>query len=216
MHDGNGQGTVGAGAQDEAEIGLGHGGGLVDVDDDHPGAAFPAGAHGVGHDIDLGMDRIGAPDDDAIALGHLLGIDAAQHAGAGDIAGPGGAGAAGVILAGITLGGAQAINAVALHLAQGAGVEIGPDCFGAVLGLDLGEAGGDFVERVIPGDRRELTAAFGAGAAQRLGQSIGVVHPLGIAGDLFADDAGGIGVILSAAYPANGAIIENVDVERAG
>ena len=152
MHDRDGQRAIGAGAQHEAHIGLGHGGGFVDVDDDDLGPALLLGAHGVGHDIDLGMHGIGAPDDDAVALGHLLGIDAAQHAGAGDVAGPGGAGADGVILAGIALGGAQAVDAVAMHMAHGAGIVVGPDGLGAVLGFDLGEAGGDFVEGFVPGD----------------------------------------------------------------
>ncbi|MNY69786.1 hypothetical protein D3C86_2077820 [compost metagenome] len=43
-----------------------------------------------------------------------------------------------------------------------------------------------------------------------------MVHPLGIAGDFFADDAGGIGIILGAADPADGGIVDDVHIQRAG
>ena len=216
MHGGDGQRPVGARPQDEAHIGLFHGGRAVNVDDHDPGPALLAGAHGVGHHVDLGMHRIGAPDDHAVALGHLLWIDAAEQAGAGDIARPGSADADGLVLPRIALGGAQAPQPVALHMAHGACIEIGPDGFWTVLGLDMGEAGGDLVQRLVPGNGGELAAALGAAAAQRAGQPLGMVHALGIAGDLFADDAGRIGVILGAAHPADGMGINDVHVQGAG
>jgi hypothetical protein len=86
----------------------------------------------VSHDIDLGVHGIGAPDDNAVAFGHLLGIDAAEHAGPRDVARPGSAGADSVVLARIALGGAQAIDAVAVHVAHGAGIVIGSQITPAV------------------------------------------------------------------------------------
>ncbi len=216
VHDGHGQGAVGAGAQDQAHIGLRHGGGFVDVDDNDLGAPFLAGAHGMGHHIDLGVHRIGAPDDDAVALAHFLRADARKIAGAGDVAGPGGADADGFVLAGIALGSAQAVDAVALHVPHGAGIEIGPDGFGPVLGLDSGKARGNLGHGLVPRDALELTGALRPGALQRVLEAIGVVDALGVAGDFLADDPGRVGVILGATHAANGAIVHEINIEGAG
>ena len=156
VHDGDGQCAIGAGAEHQRHIGLLHGAVAVDIDGDDLGAALLAGADGVGHDVDLGGDGIGAPDDDAIALGHLLGIGAGEPAGAGDEAGPGGAGADGVVLQRIAARQAQPLDAVAMHMAHGAGVEIGPDRLRPVLGLDGEEFCDDLVEGLIPTDRLEF------------------------------------------------------------
>ena len=43
-----------------------------------------------------------------------------------------------------------------------------------------------------------------------------MVDALGIAGDLLADDAGGVAVVLGAAHAADGALIQQLDLERAG
>ena len=48
------------------------------------GAALLAGAHGVGHHVDLRGDRVRAPDDDAIALGHFARIGSGHAARAGE------------------------------------------------------------------------------------------------------------------------------------
>src|SRR5712675_910773 len=43
-----------------------------------------------------------------------------------------------------------------------------------------------------------------------------MVNALGIAGDLGADDAGGVGLLLGTANPADALAIDHLDVERAG
>ena len=80
VHDGAGERTVGAGPQDQLDVGLLHRRRIVDVDDDDLGAALLAGADRVGHHVDLRGDGVGAPDDDAVGLRHLarIGADAAR------------------------------------------------------------------------------------------------------------------------------------------
>ena len=149
----------------------------------------------VRHHIDLGVDRIGAPDHDQIGLRHLARIGPGEPPGAGDEAGPGRIDADGREEAGIFLGVAQAVDAVAHHQAHRAGVEIGPHRFRAVLALGFQEFFGDEIERVVPGDRLERARAFRARAAQRLRQPVGMMDALGVARDLRADDAGRVGVV---------------------
>ena len=62
MHDRAGERAVGAGPDQHRQIGLLHRAVHVDVDGDDLGAALLAGAHRMRHHIDLGGDRIGAPD----------------------------------------------------------------------------------------------------------------------------------------------------------
>ena len=122
MHHRAGERAVGAGPDQHRQIGLLHGGVHVDVDDDDLGAALLAGAGRVRHHVDLGVDRIGAPDHHQIGFRHLARIGAGELAGAGDEAGPGRIDADGGEEAGIFLGMAQAVDAVAHHVAHGAGV----------------------------------------------------------------------------------------------
>ncbi len=65
--------------------------------------ALLAGAHGVGHHIDLGRDGIGAPDHHAIGLRHLTRVGPAQCPCPGQKTGPGHVGAEGVVLPRIAL-----------------------------------------------------------------------------------------------------------------
>src|SRR5690606_24524749 len=53
-------------------------------------------------------------------------------------------------------------------------------------------------------------------AQQRIFQPVGMMGALGIARHLGADDASGIAVVLCAAHAANGALVQQLDVERAG
>ena len=75
---------------------------------------------------------------------------------------------------------------------------------------------GDEIEGVVPRDRREFAATFGANAAQRMLQAVGVMNALGVARDLGANNAGRVGVVLRAADPADGVFVENLDFKRAG
>ena len=98
----------------------------------------------------------------------------------------------------------KAVDAVAHHQAHRAGVVIGPDRLRAELALGRVEAIGDLVQRLVPRNPRELPGAFRAGAAQRMHQPIRMMDALGVARDLGADHAGGIGLQLGAAHPADG------------
>ena len=71
------------------EIGLLHRAVHVDVDGDDLGAALLAGARRVGHHVDLGVHRVGAPDHDQVGLRHLARIGPGDPAGAGGKAGVG-------------------------------------------------------------------------------------------------------------------------------
>ena len=110
----------------------------------------------------------------------------------------------------------KAVDAVAHHEAHGAGVVIRPDRLGAEFALRRIEPRGDLVQRFVPRNPRELTGALRAGAAHRMHQPVGMMNALGIARDLGADDAGGIGLQLGAAHPADRGTIDHLDIERAG
>ena len=68
MHDGAGERAIGAGPDQQLDIGLLHGAGIVDIDAGDLGAAILPGHRRMGHHIDLRVDRIAAPDDDQIGL----------------------------------------------------------------------------------------------------------------------------------------------------
>ena len=175
-----------------------------------------ARAHRVGHHIDLGVDRIGAPDHHQIGFRHFARIDAGDLAGAGGKAGIGRIDADGGMEAGIFLDVAQAVDAVAHHQAHGAGIVIGPHAFGAVALLGLQKLFGDQIERVVPGNWPELACPLIADALQRMQQALGVMLALGIARDLGADHAGGVVVVLGAVHAPDGALIDQLDFKRAG
>ena len=111
VHDRAGERAVRAGLQPQREVGLAHRLGVVDVDDDDLRAALLARARRVGHHVDLGRDRVGAPDDDDVGLRHFARIGAGHAAGPGEIARPGDADADRAEEARITLGVGQALDA---------------------------------------------------------------------------------------------------------
>ena len=215
VHDGAGQRPVGARPHAQRQVGLLHGAVVVDVDGHDLGAALLARAGGVRHHVDLRVDGVGAPDHHHVGLRHLARVGAGQPAGAGDVAGPRQRGADGGVHARVALGVAQPVDAVAHHQAHGAGVVVGPHGLGAVAPLG-GEHGlGGEVEGVVPGDALELARALGPLAPQRVHEPVGMVHALGVARDLGADDAGRVAVVLGAVHPADPAVGQQLDVERA-
>ena len=216
MHDGDRQRAVGAGTHGEMDVGLLGRAGAVGIDHDQPGAAL-LGAHGVGHDVDLGVDRIAAPDHDQIGmLVDLAHVGAALGADAGDPAGVGERDADGREIARVFHRVAQPVDAVPLHQPHRAGIVVGPYRLAAVLARLGQELLGHDVERVGPGDLGELPGALGADAAQRFHQPVGMVDALGVAGDLLADHARGVVVAHRAAHPADLLAVQPLDVERAG
>ena len=203
VHHRAGKRAIGAGPQAQGHVGLLHGAVLVDVDRHDLGAALLAGPGGVRHHVDLGVDRVGAPDHHQVGLRHLARIGTRELASAGDIAGPRQRGAYGGVHVGVALGIAQPVDAIAHHQAHGAGVVVGPHRLGPVLTLGGEERLGGDVERVAPGDAFELARAFGALAAQGVHQPVGVMDALGVARDLGADDARRVAVVLGAVHAAD-------------
>jgi len=150
MHHRTGQRGVGARLHQHGEIRLLHGAVHINVDRRDLGAAFLARAGGVGHDVDLGVHRIGAPDHHQIGFRHFARI------GSGDAPRPGGKTAKrridadGGMETGIFFDVAQPVDAVAHHQTHGAGVIVWPHALRAVLLLGFEEIFGDEIERVIP------------------------------------------------------------------
>jgi hypothetical protein len=77
-----------------------------------------------------------------------------------------------------------------------------------VLSLDRIEPHDDLIEGRIPRDPLERLRPLGANALERIQQPVGMMHALGIARDLGADDAGRIGMVLGPAHPADAAIAQ--------
>ena len=88
MHHRAGERPVGAGADQHLDVRLPHGAGVVDVDTGDLRPPVLAGHHGVGHHVDLRVDRVAAPDDDEVGLLHLARVDAGDRAGARHVARP--------------------------------------------------------------------------------------------------------------------------------
>ncbi len=218
MHDAAGEGAVGAGARHEMNVSLLGRAGAIRIHHHQLRTALALGLRDVVHDVDLGVDRIGAPHDDEIALGHLPRIDPALGAGAGDPAGVHQRDAECGVLARIALHVTQPFDAVALHEPHGAGVEVGPYGLTAVALLRLQEFLGHLVERVVPGKRLEGgdADALGAASAQRLAQPVRVVHAFCVARHLRADHTRGVVIVLCAVDPADGVRVDTLHLQRAG
>ena len=216
VHDRAGERAVGAGTHDQAHISLLHRRVLVDVDDDDPGAALLARPDRVGHDVDLGDHGIGAPDHHAVGSRHLARVGAAQRAGTHHPAGPREIGANRAEEARIFPGVAQPFDAVALHQTHRSGIEIGPHGLGTVACLGGLELLGHQVERGLPACLLPDAFPLGAGPHQRLQEPVGMVDAFGVAGDLGADDAGRVAIVPGAMNAADTAVVEDLDVERAG
>ena len=213
MHQRAGERHVGTRPQDIGVVGGLHAGRAIDVDDNELGAVF-AGTGDMGHDIDLGRHRVTAPTDDQIGLGHFTGIRPHNLTDSGAPTGVGGKGADISDLARVAQIMAEAVDAVALYPAHGAGEIIRPNGGGIIFLAAFTERLGDPVEGFRPVDGREFAAPFGAGSQQRLRQPVRVVDALAVAGGFGAHHAGGVAVVLGAAHTADRAVVEDFDFER--
>ena len=216
MHDRAGQSAVRSGPKAERHVGLPHGSVLINVYGDDLGAALFPGAHRMRHDVDLGADGVGAPDDDAIGLRHLARIRSRQLAGPGNEACPRHVGADRRIEPGVFLRMAQAVDAVAHDEPHRAGVVIRPHGFRAMRALGGDQRLRGAIQRLVPGNLAELLGSLGPCTQKRLSQSLRMMDPLGISRDLRADDAGGVAVVGGAMNPPDGLPVDQFDVERAG
>src|SRR5262249_40637180 len=173
-------------------------------------------ANGVRHHVDLRVDGIGAPDHDEVRLRHLARVGPRQPAGAGDVPGPSQRRANGGVHPRVALGVAQPVDAVAHHEAHGAGVVIRPYRLWTVAPLGRQHGLGGQIEGVVPGNALKFTRTLGPLAPERMHEPVGMVHALGIAGDLGANDARSVAVVLRAVHPSNLAVGQQLDVEGAG
>src|SRR5450432_514827 len=92
---------------------------------------------------------------------------------------------------------------------------IGPDALRPELTLVPEKVVGDDIERVIPGDWRELSRTFGADAAQRLGQPVLMMDSLRVARHFCADYSRRIGLVRGAMDPTDARSIDHFDIECA-
>ena len=150
MHDGTRQSTVSPGADQDRNVRLRHGAVLVDINGDDLRAAFFARARGMGHHVDLRVDRVAAPYDDEIGLGHLTRVRPHELACASDKACLCQWGADGVVDTAIIFCMAQTVDTVTHDQPHGAGKIIWPDSLAAISLFCVQEFLGSNVEGVIP------------------------------------------------------------------
>ena len=137
---------------------------LAEIEEVPVGPSFLAGADRMRHHVDLSVHGISAPDHDEVGDAHLARIDAGNLAGADRKPDPGDVGANGGVEAGIFLYMRKAVDAVAHHEPHGAGIIVGPDRLSAEFAFGRVEAITYFVQRLVPGNPRELSGALCAGA----------------------------------------------------
>ena len=167
----------------------------------------------VGHHVDLGAGRVGPPDDHEIGLRHLPRIGAGKATGPGDEAVPGKGGANGGVLARVAHRVAEPVDPVALYQPHRARVVVGPDGLRAVPVGRPPKGARHLVEGFVPPDRGERATR---GTAERTGQTVRVMGPLGVARHLAADHPGGVVVRRRAAHPADPPRVEALDLQSAG
>ena len=216
MHHRAGERAVGARTHAYEKIRLPGGGVAVGIHHDDARATLPARRQGMGHDIDLRGGGVGSPEHHHVGLGHLPWIDPSQPASAGDEAVRGDCAANGGVLAGIALGVAQPVDAVALQQSHGACVVVGPYGPGSQALLGLEEAFGDEIQGFLPADALEMSATFAANAPHGMEEPLRVMNAFRVARHLGADDAHRVRVFLGAAHLADGVVVVYFDFEGAG
>ena len=216
MHHAASESAVGAGTQDDLDIRLLHRIIVVNIDDRDLRAPLFSCAGRVSHHIDLRVDGVGAPDHDEIRLRHLARIDARDPAGAGGESGPCNRRADRPEEPRIFFLGREAIDTVTHHQPHRAGIIIRPHRLRAEVALGSVKTRRDLVQRLVPCNANILPGAFRPAAAHRKHKPVGMVDTLGVARDLRADDAGGVGLLFRASDATDGCVVNHLDVERAG
>ena len=215
VHHRAGQRGVGPGPERQVDVGALGRSGAVGIDHDQRGAP-PLRARHVGHHVHLGVHGIPAPDDDQVGvLADLAEIGAALGPRARDPAGVRQGHADRRVPVRVAHRVAEAVDPVPLHEPHGAGVVVGPHGLGPVAGRLPRERRRHRVERLVPGDPRELPGSLGADAPQRMEEPVGMVDALGVAADLLADHAGRVGVARGAADPTDRPRVLALHLERA-
>src|SRR5262249_981788 len=190
VHDTESEGGVGAQLDPEMPVRALRGTAAARLDDHELRAAI-ARALDERPDVDVGGEQIGAPRDDEIGLGHRLGISAA-HAPARRVP----SGFRGGITDGARLEacGAEGVkesqeqSPVELPLMRA--VRIPEETEGAVAAQAALPSRDDLIQGLAPADRLEAPLALGAHAPEGREHALGRVHPLVLAIDLGAGEAG--------------------------
>ena len=174
INDAHDERAIGAGLGADVPVGSFRGAGLEAVDDDDLRAALL----GFEHErpvMQVGRDGVTGPDHNELRVDEAFGIDPARRANGQQPSGRRARGAEGLFVD----RGAEAIEervarVDALHEAHVAQIAVGHDGLRAMLGDDLAPFQADFGDGFVPSDTFELAGAFGARAAQRIEQAIGV------------------------------------------
>ena len=195
---------VGAGVDGDVPVRGARGARGVRVDDDEL-RAVAARFFNEGPEVDVVAVNVGRPGEDQLRVRESFGVGAELAAVDGD------QGLATCLRAdgAVELRGAETVEEAAIHgtvaeLADGAGVGIRQDRFGAVLAGDGGEAGRDGVEGFVPGNALErlgFTAVWQRGfghagaAAHRVEQAVRRVNTVEVLRHFAAEEAARDGVI---------------------
>ena len=135
----------------------------------HEGRAAPLGLHGVAHHVDLGIDRIAAPDHDQVGvLADLPQVHAALGPDARRPAGVGQGHADRREVARVAHGVGEPVDAIPLDQAHGARVVVRPHRLEPEPGGLAREGLRDQVERVVPRDPLEAARALRPHPPQRV------------------------------------------------
>ena len=208
------EGVVGPRQDGKVKIGLLGRRAQVRVDHHQLGPLAPS-LGDPGHDVDLGVDRVHAPNHDEIAVGHVARVGPEPSSDARLQPGLHDAGADGLAHPGVAHAPNQPLDAVALHQPHRPRVVIRPHRLWTVGPGRVREPLRDEVEGFIPRCAPEMAFTLGAGSHQRVEQSIRVVDPFLVAPDLRADHAVGVRHLLCPAQPDQATVVD-LDVEGAG
>ena len=206
VHQGQGQGGIGAGTQGNVLVAFVGGFGATRVYADQAGA-IALGHLGQAPEMQVAGNRIAAPNEDELGLGKKLHLhtDLAPQ-GLGQALGTG-SGANRTV----QQRRANAIekargDALALHQAHGACVAVGQDGFGCTL-RDSGQPAGNVVQRGIPTHPLKLARAFGAHAFEWVQHALRVVAALGITRYFSTQGPVGVAVVWVALHLDSHAIL---------
>ncbi len=180
------QRRIGAGAHGQMPVALLGRQRAVRIDRHQRGAA-PLGLLGARPEMQVGGDRIAAPDQDQPGVLHVLDVHAEARAIRVAQRRRAGRGADGAVQQRRTQLVEEARgHAFTLHQAHGAGIAVRQDGLRAAR-RDPAQAGGDGVERLVPRNRCELALTLGANTLHRRQQPVRVVGAFGVAVDLGAE-----------------------------
>ena len=215
VHDAERQGGIGADADRQIEVGRLGAARAARIDHHDRHAALLPLLLGQRPEMHVGGGEVRAPRDHQVGMDDILGIGAADGA---DRHFPRRLAARVAHRAGHQARGAQrmeqAVHQAAVHQALMGGVGVAQQGERTALGDDRLPLGRDLVERLVPGDRRELARPFRAGAPERRLDALGGVNEVGVAVDLSAGEARRVRMVWIALHAHDLAVLDMGD-ERA-